>query len=269
MSSAAKTFKLLSYFSAARPEIGLSQFCRLANRDKATTYRHLQALEETGFVEKNPVSKRYRLGPIILQLAKTREATVPRKAGVEDPLRELSDSTGETTHASMLSGSTLYVLDQVESPQHSARVVVDIQTLPLHATASGLCALAFGSPDLTIAATQSMAKYTEHTVVTEPELESAIKCTRETGFGVANRSLEDDVYGISAPVFDQTGLLAGAVSVASIASRVTPETEQKIRLYLMNASRKITCNWGGTLPEEIETLWAGTFSRSHQLESTP
>ena len=99
MSSATKTLELLAYFSTARPEIGLSQLYKLAQRDKATTYRHLQALEETGFVEQNPMTKQYRLGPAILQLAQTREATVPRKAGVEAPLFDLANATGETSRS--------------------------------------------------------------------------------------------------------------------------------------------------------------------------
>jgi len=65
----------------------------MAKRDKATTYRHLQALEETGLIEQNPMTKRYRLGPAILQLAQTREATVPRKLGVQVPLFELANAT--------------------------------------------------------------------------------------------------------------------------------------------------------------------------------
>ena len=53
MSSASKALELLSHFNTTRPEIGLSDMCRLAGRDKATTYRHLQVLEAAGFVEEH------------------------------------------------------------------------------------------------------------------------------------------------------------------------------------------------------------------------
>ena len=112
--------------------------CKLAGRDKATTYRHLQALEDAGFVEQNPTTKLYRLGPAVLQLAQTREVTVPRKAGAEAALMELAEATGETSHVSVLSGTTVYALTSCESPRHSTRAIIDIQTFPLHATASGL-----------------------------------------------------------------------------------------------------------------------------------
>jgi len=108
MSSTSKTLALLAYFSPAQPEIGLSQLCRQAGRDKATTYRHLQALEDAGFVEQNPATKHYRLGPALLQLAQIREETVPRKAGAETVLDGLVDTTGETAHVSVLSGTTVY-----------------------------------------------------------------------------------------------------------------------------------------------------------------
>ncbi|MGC3940685.1 IclR family transcriptional regulator [Roseobacter sp. EG26] len=267
MTSAVKTLELLTFFSAARPEIGLSQFRRLTGRDKATTYRHLQALEDTGFVEQNPETRRYRLGPAVLQLAQMRERTVPRKTSVEIPLRALAEATGETAHVSVLSGSNLHRLHSVESHQHSTRVVIDLQILPLHATASGICALAFGPEDLMETALSNLEQFTDHTLTTAESLITATRRARDTGFGVADRSLEEEVYSLSAPIFDQSGLLAGAVSVASVATRITARLERVIQENLIAASRQITLNWGGATPEDLETRWSETLSTSPQMES--
>ncbi|PYG28794.1 IclR family transcriptional regulator [Pelagimonas varians] len=267
MSSTTKTLELLAHFSTSRPEIGLSQLCRLAKRDKATTYRHLQALEETGFLERNPVSKKYRLGPIVLQLARTREATVPRKAGVEAPLVALAGATGETSHVTVLSGKTVYALASCESPRHGTRAIIDIETFPLHATASGLCALAFGPTDLMAFAQKNLCGFTAMTPTTAQELENIVGTIRATGFGCANRSYEDEVLGLSAPVFDQTGHYAGAVSVASVAARFTPDLKRIIQEHLVIAARDITRNWGGTLPPQIEEAWAKTLSHSNTLDT--
>lgn len=272
MSSAVKTLELLAYFSASRPEIGLSQLCRLAGRDKATTYRHLQALEAVGFVEKTALTKHYRLGPAVLQLAQTREATVPRKAGAEAVLTRLADATGETAHVSVLSGTTLYALTWCLSPRHGTRAVIDINTFPLHATASGLCTLAFGPPDLIEVAAENLQVFTPNTITTQDDLSRAVQSVRETGFGRSDRSYEVEIYSLSAPIFDQTGLLAGAVSVASVATRITPTLEHIIRDNLILAAREITRNWGGTLPQNIEAVWAQTQSTapipSNTLEPT-
>jgi DNA-binding IclR family transcriptional regulator len=267
MSSTSKTLALLSHFSTARPEIGLSQMCRLAKRDKATTYRHLQTLEDAGFLEQNPLTKNYRLGPIVLQLAQTRETTVPRKTGAEAPLLALATATGETSHVTVLSGTTVYELTSCASQQHGTRAIIDIQTFPLHATASGLCSLAFGPDNLMEVALTNLCRYTDKTVLTAQELQAKVQAIRDTGFGRADRSFEVEVYGLSAPVFDQTGQFTGAVSVASVAARFTPELEQIIQENLVIAARDITHNWGGTLPASLEATWAKTLSHPHTLET--
>jgi DNA-binding IclR family transcriptional regulator len=267
MSSAAKALELLAYFSTTRPEIGLSQLCKLARRDKATTYRHMQALKKIGFVEQNPMTKQYRLGPAILQLAQTREATVPRRAGVQAPLFDLANATGETSHVTVLSGTTVYELTSCDSPKHGTRAVIDIQTFPLHATASGLCALAFGPDILIDVALSDLQQYTDTTATTPQDLHAIVQSIRTVGFGRANRSFEDEVQGLSAPIFDQTGHFAGAVSVASVAARFTPDLERIIQNKLVIAARKISNNWGGNVPTYIEAIWAKSLSLSHELET--
>ena len=262
LSSTAKTLELLAYFSTTRPEIGLSQLCKLAKRDKATTHRHLQALEKTGFVEKSPITKQYRLGPAVLQLAQTREATVPRKAGVQAPLFDLADATGETSHVTVLSGTTVYELMSCDSPKHGTRAIIDIQTFPLHATASGLCALAFGPEALIDVALNELQPFTRTTATTLEDLQAMVEAIRNTGFGRADRSFEDDVQGLSAPIFDQTGHFAGAVSVASVAARFTPDMERIIKTQLVITARQISNNWGGTIPAQIEAIWAKHFTPS-------
>lgn len=269
MSSAARTLALLTHFTPARPEIGLSQLCRLAHRDKATTYRHLQALEDAGFVEQNTLTKHYRLGPAVLQLAQTREITVPRKAGAEAALLDLAEATGETAHITVLSGTTVYALTSCESPKHSTRAIMDIPTFPLHATASGLCAVAFGPPEMFAAAVKNLQGYTAETVTTEAALTAAVQQARAIGFGRSNRGFEDEVHGLAAPVYDQTGQYAGAVSVASVATRFSADLEQIIQHNLVKASRRITRNWGGIIPASVDAVWAQTLSHSPALEPTP
>jgi DNA-binding IclR family transcriptional regulator len=260
MSVVSKALDLLQQFTPARPEIGLSQIGRLAGMDKATAYRHMTALEAAGFVEKNPLTKAYRIGPAVLHLAQMRELTVPRKEGARTALETLADVTGETAHLSVLSGADLHALMSRESDRHGTRAIIDVTILPLHATGSGLCALAFGAADLLAAARADLTRYTDDTAADEQALNGAVAQARASGFGFAEGSFEDGILGISAPVFDQSGLLAGTVAVASVASRVTPELDQVIRRELVTAAREITRNWGGSIPAHVETAWAGTLA---------
>ncbi|WP_425039748.1 IclR family transcriptional regulator [Primorskyibacter sp. S187A] len=266
MSSTAKALTLLSHFSATRPEIGLSQLCRIAGRDKATTYRHLQALEAAGFVEQNPATKHYRIGPVVMQLAQVREATVPRKEGAIPVLTALADATGETAHVTVLSGATLYGLCERESPLHGIRAVVDLNVFPLHATASGLCALAFGPPNLLEEAMGNPVRFTEQTPTTRSDLATRVEHIRKTGFGCASGTYEDEIHGLATPVFDHSGQLAGAVAVACVASRLSADLEQLIKSELIRAARDITRNWGGAIPAALEATWARTMTSPNAME---
>ncbi|MEX3314131.1 IclR family transcriptional regulator [Sulfitobacter sp. PS-8MA] len=256
MSSTTKALELLSCFSEARPELGLSEIRRIAGRDKATTYRHLQDLEAVGFVEQNQVTKNYRLGPALLHLAQVREASVPRKAGAEGPLAALAKATGETAHVAVLSDKTLYPLLARDSPTYAIRAIIDLATFPLHATSSGICAVAFGPEALFEQACAALEKYTEATPVTRAALTEEVARARATGFGHGLGTFEADITSFAAPIFDQTGQFAATVAVAGVASRLTPHLEALIKFELAGASRAITRSWGGSLPAAIEDLWS-------------
>ncbi len=269
MSVIEKAIGLLSHFSPLRPEIGLSEFRRLSRHDKATTYRYLTALESVGLVEKNPTNKAYRIGPAVLRLAELREATVPRKDGVLQPLAELAERTGESAHASVLSGTTLHSLAVHESAKHSTRVVIDVTILPLHATASGITALAYGGAELRKAALADMSRFTDFTPTTAEDLDRSVTEARETGVSVSSSGYEAGVHGMAVPVFDQTGLLAGAVAVASVSTRMTPEQEAINRASLIKAGRQITRNWGGIVPAAVDALWTETLASLPIKEPAP
>ncbi len=242
--------------------------CRLAKRDKATTHRHLQALEEAGFVEQNPLTRQYRLGPALLQLAQMREQTVPRKESAMPVLRKLAEITGETTHASVLSGTSVFALASCESTEHSIRVVIDLNKFPLHATASGLAILAFGPSDLMNVAVENLEAFTSETIKSQATLEATVQSVRETGFGRTIGSFEKEVSSLAVPVFDETRRLAGAISVACVATRFSPDLERLCQENLVTASHDLTRRWGGTVPDEIEAIWAATLKNSEKMDPT-
>lgn len=260
MSTIRKAIDLLDWFSAERAQIGLAEFQRLTGRDKATTYRYLCALEESGLLEQEQTTRAYRIGPAVLRLAHVREVTVPRRAGVRLVLPKLADTTGELAHASILQGHSLVTLTSHASTRHSARVVLDEPVLPLHATGSGLAVLAFGDPSLRKAVLKNLKRYTKATPITREELDATLQTIKETGFGIADQKFEEGVYGVGVPLFDSSNRVAGSVAVASVATRVNDNAIALIKCELIDAARQITHSWGGTVPEALNQLWDNTLT---------
>lgn len=249
MQTVDKAMKLLGYFSVAAPEIGLSELARLASFDKAATRRFLVALGNHGFIEQDGSTRKYRLGPAFLRLARIREATRPLAGMVQQLVEELARATGETAHGSVFSGEHLSIIGVAE-PQRPTRVSVDpTQPLPLHATASGLACLAFLDEDAAwqILAGTSLHKHTDRTCVSKRELKAVIAETRERGYSIAVRTFDDDVTSIAAPIFGSTGIAIGAISVASIASRFSKESERHIAGNVLTAAASVSDATGGTI----------------------
>jgi len=259
VSTIGKAIDLLGWFSTERPEIGLAEFQRLTQRDKTTTYRHLRALEAAGLVEQNPITRAYRMGPAVLRFAFIREATFPQYAGVRDALPRLADMTGETAHASIIQGDVLATLDVLESRQHSTRVVVDETFLPLHATASGLVVMAFNDGNQLPSPLPVLKSFTDHTLTTQAELKPILATSQKTGFAITEHSYEVGVCGIAAPLFDSSNGVAGAIAVATVASRFNPVLANTIKRELILAARQVTNSWGGCVPDELNATWDKTL----------
>lgn len=255
MGSTAKALKLLDYFSASRPTIGLTEFAKLAGYDKATTHRRLADLNAAGFVEQDRVSRSYRLGPAVLRLANVRESTFPTRESALPALQRLSDATGETVHLSLAEGDTgLATIAHLLSNQNSTRVHIDeSEILPYHATASGLVVLAYGPSEFrkTILSKDLKAS-TQFTVTDRAEIENKLDQIESTGFAISSGGFEADVVGMATPVFDAHGNCNGAVAVASPSSRSEPERQRAFKQALQSAAQEITKAWGGAYPDPLK-----------------
>lgn len=258
MGTTTKTLSLLGYFSAELPEIGLSEFVRLTGNDKATTHRRLTELRDAGFLQQDPDSKAYRLGPAISRLEIVKEQTFPARKSAMEALAKLQETIGETVHVSVAQRTGgLSTLAHLDDKSHGNRVHINPgDLLPYHATASGLVTLAFSAPDLVDRVLGSaLEKFTAQTETDPLRLAQMLKRIRESGIGQSPGGFEADVVGFSAPLFDHTKNCVGAVAVAMPVSRVDPELEQRIRASLQQAATDITQAWGGDVPAELQLAW--------------
>ncbi len=237
-----KALNLLEHFTVAQPQHGLSELSRTADIDKATTLRMLSALARHGLVEQHPETKKYSLGKTLLKLARVREASFPVASVVQPVLDRLARETGETAHGSLASGPSLLTIGVAE-PQRTTRVHVDpSEALPYHATASGIATLAFAAPEMVdnILKVQDFSVHTPDTITSAKALSAQLAETRARGYATAIGSFEADVIGVAAPIFDWSGHANGAIAVASIAARLTPELRLVATRAVIEAAIEVT-----------------------------
>jgi DNA-binding IclR family transcriptional regulator len=257
MGTITKALSLLNHFSASRSEIGLTEFRNLSGQDKATVHRHLSELTANGFLEQNPGTKGYRLGPAILRLAAVRERLFPARRLVAPLVEKLAGELGELVHVSLREGDHLSPLYHFDALIHGTRVYFDeAELLPLHATASGLAMLAFGPADLLPKLLKTKLKPSTGYTITDTELlKQAVEQVRNHGIAFVDQGFEEHVSSFASPVFGDLPEAVGTIAVAAPTVRMTEELKAKIRSALPLAATEVTEKLGGVVPVDLRRIW--------------
>lgn len=252
MGTVSKALSLLTYFNHGRTEIGLSDLTRLSGMNKATVYRLMSELQESGFVEQAGADRSYRLGPQVLRLAALREAAVPILSVSRRVLRDLSDETGETTHLSLLQGSQLNSLSHAYSPRNATKVMMeDAEVLTFHGTSSGMAVLAYADPAFAEEVlSQPLEARTPETITDPQEIRAQLGEIRSTGIAQSIGGFEADVHSHAVPVFGPDRKVIGALAVAAPVSRMSAEQKQLIPEALRRAGATLTHRIGGSAPPD-------------------
>lgn len=253
MGTVTKALTLLTLFNQSRPEIGLSDFTRLAGLNKATTFRLLGELQEMGFVEQVGTTRAYRLGPGVLRLATLREATVPLLSVARETLEHLCRTTGETAHMSLVRGHQLDTLAYAYGMRHGTQVrMEDAKILSFHATSSGLAVLGFADPAFVDdILSRPLTAHTNETRTIPAQIRADLQAVRAGGLAESVGGFEVDVHSHAAPVFGPDARPIGALAVATPAARMNPALKRLIRAELQQFARDLTHQIGGLYPADF------------------
>ena len=108
-----KGLHLLTVLSATASDYSLADLARAVEIDKSTVHRILSVMESMGFVEKNPLTKRYTVGPQFRSLVSTNYGQIQRAA--LPVMRSLAESLGITVALRIREAKQMVVIDRVES----------------------------------------------------------------------------------------------------------------------------------------------------------
>lgn len=215
---------LLDHVAGASPEgasvVRLAQECGL---HRATAWRLLATMEAHGYVERDPVANRYRVGFALARISTSAGVDgLVRRARPE--LERVSQETGETADLAVAGRHGVTYVDEVAPPAVLTANWLG-RHVPLHATSSGKAFLAWLPPvevDALVGA--ALTGYTD-TTITDPELlRQELVLTRERGYGVCRGEYETQLYGVSAPVLDaHSGRAFALVSIWGPRDRVPAE----------------------------------------------
>jgi len=241
-----RTARVLKAFSEVQPEFGVNELARYLKLSPATVYRILATLASEGYIERNPTTEKYSLGPeaLFVGLAYLNH----KHLGTEclPVMRNLSINTGETVNLGALRGKNVVYIQQVESPQ-PLRFAREVGThVPLHSTALGKLLLAFlpEARQRELVASIELTRYTPVTITDRAALLEHLRLVREQGHAITNEEYISDLRAIALPVRDYTGEVIAGLSIMGPSSRLTIDRIEEYRPMVSEAAIQLSHQLG-------------------------
>ena len=226
--SLAKALRVCELFDGERAELSLSEIARALGSRPGSVYPIVYTLTEFGYLDRDPDTKRFRLGLKFLALANHILSSLDIRDKAKPVLRELARDLQVNAHLAVLYEGEVLYLDREEAAPSVVIPSVIGRRVPAHCTALGKALLAYepGAVDRLVQAGE-LPKLTPRTI-TEPEaLQEELGRVRRLGYAVDDEEFHLGNFCVAAPVRNYRGTVVAAISVSLAKSRLEAEPKEK------------------------------------------
>jgi IclR family KDG regulon transcriptional repressor len=235
--------EILLAFTPYNQEMGTVEISKKLGFHKATVSRILLILIRYGFLQQNPQTKKFMLGPSITSLGwAINHFLNTNLVHIAKPyIDELRNTLTETIVLEVLAGKGTVMAYIAEGPQR-VRIAGTIgDRIPIHAAAGAKAILAFSPPEVTDSLLNgTMPRFTPNTI-TDPEMfQRQLQDIRQQGFSFDNEEIDIGINAVGAPIFNYEEKPVAAVVVAGPSPRVTLDSDSPIVARLKDTAAQIS-----------------------------
>ncbi|MDG1707602.1 MAG: IclR family transcriptional regulator [Emcibacteraceae bacterium] len=239
------TFTIVEFLAKCDRPLGITEIATALNLERPRVYRHLRTLSGIGYIDQDPSTDKYSLSMKFFWLGKDVESKIDLISVARPAMQHLKDTLGTAVTLSTVSEENICVLDILRGSSQ-----IDISTrpgsaLPLHATAQGKIALAFGPSSWREALSiKSLEKFTTHTMVDIDVLTNEIESINAQGWAIAPEEITLGINALAAPILDHQNKLVGTISIISSIHELTKKPTNEQLAAVKNAALKISTRLG-------------------------
>jgi IclR family transcriptional regulator, pca regulon regulatory protein len=211
---------ILSTFTPDRPALGISELARKLALTRSTTHRYVATLATLGYLQQDDTTRKYRLGPRVLDLGFSVLGSLELREIAAPHLRRLTDITGHTSNLAIRDDTDVILIDRVRGrPGRYHHLEFSLHAgsrLPSYCSATGKALLAFlPRPDLDQLLDRiDFIQRGPRTLTDKRTLLAELDQVRRTGIAVNDEELESALRSIAAPVRSRSGEVVAAINVA-------------------------------------------------------
>ena len=219
--TADRVLLVLQAFSADRPLLGVTDLAQLISTDPSGMSRLLRAIERRGFLHRDPVTGKYRLGSEILRLTGVMYATTDVRAVCLPYLQELERAWDETATLCMLEGSEVVNVDQVQGHKPIRATGPVGRRTPIHATSAGKVLVAWlPESRMRQLLPSQLPSMTTKTITDWRRLMSELEQVRSKGFAINREESDYGLQAVAAPVRNHMAEVVAALVLSGPAFRL-------------------------------------------------
>ncbi len=211
---------ILTAFTPDRPTLGISELARRLALTRSTTHRYVATLATLGYLLQDDSTRKYRLGPRVLDLGFSMLGSLELREIAAPHLRRLTDTTGHTSNLAIRDDTDVILIDRVRGRPgryHHLEFTLHVGSrLPSYCSATGKALLAFlPRPDLDQLVDRiDLVQRGPRTLTSKTALRAELDQVRRTGIAVNDEELESALRSIAAPVRSRSGEVVAAVNVS-------------------------------------------------------
>jgi IclR family pca regulon transcriptional regulator len=211
---------ILSAFRPATPELGITDLARLLGLSRSTSHRYVSTLARLGYLEQSHQTRKYRLGPRVLDLGFSAINSMELRQISAPHLQKLADETGHTVNMAILEGTEILYIERCRTSQPGQREIdLDLHVgsrLPAYCTSMGKVLLAYLEPSRQAELLDRIELLDRgpNTITTKAALVAELERVRERGAAVNNEELAYGLRSIAAPIHSYSGEVTAALNLA-------------------------------------------------------
>lgn len=225
-------------------EMSASEICQALSMNKTTAHRLLQTLQNEHFIERDELTKQYRIGLQLVELCSSRLSDVEVVTESRPYLLELVKTIQHTVHLGVYSSGNAVYVDKIDILPRIRMYSQIGKAIPVYCSALGK-SLLFSHTDeeiLAILRQYGMHAFTQNTI-TEPDAYlDQIHTARLNGYSVDLGEHEEDVCCLAAPIYNYRGKIIAAISASGYRPEDMPQ--DGALTALLETSRKISRRLG-------------------------
>jgi IclR family transcriptional regulator, pca regulon regulatory protein len=206
-----KGLAIIGLFSQLGPQLSLSELAKAANMGLGNATRYVQTLLELGYLNRDPLTKKYRLAPKILSLGFSLLKDMDIRARVTPHLAEITREFGVGSQCAILDETEIVYVERFRARSLVALDLTIGSRIPAYCTALGRAILAYLDANAMqrIVEKMDLAPLTPYTISNQKELFRELEQTRKRGYAINVQELILGQSGLAAPIF-QRGIVEGA-----------------------------------------------------------